>query len=128
MISNHSNKGRNHMKGGRGKGYKQKTGQGFQGYEAYKPPFNKATFKRPYRNKFQLNSSNSNKQPWKKQTNFINNKKWARGGKTNDQGARGNYKGKVENFDPDYHKRFQANHVIGKQQQQLAIMPPPYMY
>jgi len=125
------------MKGGRGKGYNQKTSQGSQGYEAgspihsykpYKPPIKEANFKRPYPNKFKSNSSNSNKQPWKKQANFANPKNWARGSKTNDQSARGNYKGKTENFDPDYHKRFQANHVIGQQQQQPAIMPPPYMY
>jgi len=133
MLSNHSNKGRNYMKGGRGKEYKQKGGQNFQGHQAYKPPFNKApfnkaNFKPPYHNKFKSNPSNSYKQPWKKQANFINNKKWARGDYTSDQGARGNYKGKPENFDPDYHKRFQANHVIGKQQLQPAIMPPPYMY
>ena len=64
----------------------------------------KPNFKPSYPNKFQSNSSNSNKQPWKKQANFINHKKWARGGKTNDQGARGKYKGKAENFDPDYNK------------------------
>jgi len=29
------------------------------------------------------------------------------------QGARGNYKGKAENFDSNYIKRFQTNHVIG---------------
>ena len=77
------------------------------------------------------NSSNSNKQPWKKQADFINHKKWARGGKTNDQGARGNYKEKKlgkKNFDSNYNKRFQTNRVIGKQQLQPAIMPPPYMY
>jgi len=34
----------------------------------------------------------------------------------------------AENFYPDDNKRFQANHVIGQQQQQSAIMPPPYMY
>jgi len=116
------------MKGGSRKGYKQKTGQVFQGYEAYKSPFNKANFKPPYPNKFQSNSSNSNEQPWKKRADFINHKKWARGGKTNDQGARGNYKGKAENFDSKYNKCFQTNHVIGKQQLQPAIMPPPYMY
>ena len=35
------------------------------------PPFNKANFKPPYPNKFQSNSSNSNKQPWKKRANKI---------------------------------------------------------
>jgi len=54
MLSNHSNKGPNHMKGGSRKGYKPKTGQVFQGYEAYKPPFNKANFKPPYPNKFPI--------------------------------------------------------------------------
>ena len=130
MLSNHSDKGRTYMKGGRGKDFKQKGGQDSQGHQAYKPPFNKppfnkGNFKTPYPNKFNQ-PSNSSKQPWKKQANFINNKKWARGGKPANQGARGNYKGKPENFDPDYHKRFQANHVA--QQPQPAIMPPPYMY
>jgi len=122
------------MKGGRGKGNNRKTGQGYQGYQAgppihpYKPyqlPSKDTHFKRPYPNKFQ---SHSNKQPWKKQANFANPKNWVRGSKTSNQGARGNYDGKAENFDPDYHKRFQANHVIGQQQQQSAIMPPPYTY
>ena len=130
MLSNHSSKGRTYIKGGRGKDFKQKGGQDFQGHQAYKPPFNKppfnkANFKPPYPNKFNQ-PSNSSKQPWKKQANFINNKRWARGGKPANQGARGNYKGKPENFDPDYHKRVQANHVA--QQPQPAIMPPPYMY
>jgi len=51
-----------------------------------------------------------------------------RSGKASGQGARGNYKGKAENYDPDYHKRFQGHHVNGQQQQLPAIMPPPYMY
>jgi len=42
--------------------------------------------------------------------------------------ARGNYKGKSEFFDPDYLKRLQATHINGQQQQEQAIMPPPYMY
>jgi len=134
MLSNHSNKGRNNMKGCRGKGNNRKTGQRYQGYQAgppihpYKPyqlHSKETNFKRPYPNKFQLHF---NKQPWKKKTNFANLKNWARGSKTSDQGARSNYKGKAEKFDPDYHKRFQANHVIGQQQHQFAIMPHPYMY
>jgi len=44
------------------------------------------------------------------------------------QGARGNYKGKAENYDPDYHKRLQANHALGQQQPLPTIMPPPYLY
>jgi len=32
------------------------------------------------------------------------------------------------NYDPDYHKHLQANHVNGQQQQLQATMPPPYMY
>jgi len=134
MLSNQSNKGRNNTKGGRGKGNNRKTGQGYQGYQAgppiqpytpYQLPSKDTNLKHPYPNKFQ---SHSNKQPGKKQANFANPENWARGGKTSDQGARGNYKGKAENFDPDYHKCFQANHVMGQQQQQFAIMPPPYMY
>jgi len=60
--------------------------------------------------------------------NVTNTKNWARGGKANGQGARGNYKGKAENYDLDYHKRFKANHVNSQQQQLPDIMPPPYMY
>jgi len=94
-------------------------------YKPYQHPSKDTKFKRPHPSKFQ---SISNKQPWKKQANFANPKNWARGGKTSDHGARGNYNGKSEFFDPDYHKRFQANHVIGQQQQPSAIIPPPYMY
>jgi len=94
-------------------------------YKSNRLPSKETNFYRPYPNKFQ---SHSNKQPWRKQANFATLKNWARGSKTSDQGARGNYKGKAENFDPDYHKRFQANHVIGQQQQQSTIMPPPYLY
>jgi len=54
--------------------------------------------------------------------------KIGRGGKTSDQGVRGDYKGNAENLDLDYHKRLQANHITGQQQQGQAIMPPPYMY
>jgi len=100
-------------------------GPPIQPYKPYQLPRKDTNFKHPYPNKFQLHS---NKQPWKKQANFANPKNWASGGKTSDQGACGNYKGKAENFDPDYHKRFQANHVIDQQQQQSVIMPPPYMY
>ena len=59
---------------------------------------------------------------------FTNTKNWARGGKASGQGVRGDYKGKAENYDPDYHERLQTNHINGQQQQGQAIMPPPYMY
>ena len=99
-LSNHSNKGCNHMKGGSRRGYKQKTGQVFQGYEAYKPPFNKANFKPSYSKKFQSNSSNSNKQPWKKQANDHQPQEMGARRQNKIQGARGNYKGKAENKAP----------------------------
>jgi len=76
--------------------------------------------------------TNSNRTPTnnprRSKPNFTNSKNWACGGKASGQGARGDYRGKAENYDPDYHKRLQANHINGQQQQLQAMMPPPYMY
>jgi hypothetical protein len=84
------------MKGGSRKGYKQKTGQVFQGYEAYKPPFNKANFKPSYSKTFQSNSSNSNNNPGRSKQTIINHKKWARGGKTKFKAHAATTKGKLK--------------------------------
>jgi len=56
--------------------------------------------------------TNSNRTPTNNHGTNKPTKNWARGDKGG-QGARGNYKGKDENYDPDYYNRFQANHVNG---------------
>ena len=57
----------------------------------------------------------------KPRANFARN--FERGHKT--ERGRGGCKGKFANFDLNYSKRFQANHVQGFQQQRATIMPPP---